>query len=61
MMSPTMNREQQAEQNRKRFPLFTAWLDGLRAFDPEARVLWVVEDGKTAGRVPPEEIARCST
>ena len=49
-------RRQQAQQNRERLPRFAAWLAGIRAWDPKARVLWAVEGDVRVGKVPP-----CST
>lgn len=49
--------DDRAQRNRERFPRFSAWLEReIRVFDAGAKVRWVVEDGKTAGRVPPEEL-----
>lgn len=47
-------RRQQAQQNRERLPRFSAWLDTVRAFDPEARVLWAQDGDVVVGKMPGE-------
>lgn len=47
-------REEQARRNRERLPRFAAWLATIRAFDPEARVLWAREGEVEVGAAPPK-------
>lgn len=53
-------RKQQAQSNRERMPRFAAWLATIRAFDPQARVIWAV-DGEVAVGAVPKEDKPCST
>ena len=45
-------RQQQAQRNRERMPRFSAWLDTVRAFDPEARVVWAEDGDVRVGNKP---------
>lgn len=52
-------REEQARRNRERLPRFAAWLATIRAFDPEARVLWAREGDVAVGVVPEGSTLTC--
>ena len=45
-------RRQEAQKNRERMPRFSAWLDTVRAFDPESRVVWAEDGDVVVGKKP---------
>ncbi len=46
-------KRQQAEENRRRMPIVTGWVDGVRSVFPGAKVAYAKEGGVTMGQPSP--------